>query len=110
MTREEAIQVLQTALTAPFVYGKYAESIRMAIEALSADVVSREHFDVLKKNYDMQAKLLKEEHAKAVGVERPHGRWIEAKMDYGECSECGFYGFITDYCPNCGARMKGGAE
>ena len=42
--------------------------------------------------------------------EQPHGRWIEAKMDYGECSECGFFGLITDYCPNCGARMKGDAE
>ena len=37
MTREEAIQVLQTALTAPFIYGEYAEAIDMAIEALSAD-------------------------------------------------------------------------
>jgi hypothetical protein len=36
MTREEAIQVLQTALTSPFIYGKYAEAIDMAIEALQA--------------------------------------------------------------------------
>lgn len=34
MKREEAIQVLQTALTAPFIYGEYAEAIDMAIEAL----------------------------------------------------------------------------
>ena len=36
MTREEAIQVLQTALTAPFIYGKYAEALNIAIEALQA--------------------------------------------------------------------------
>lgn len=35
MDRKEAIQVLQTALTAPFVYGAYANAINMAIEALS---------------------------------------------------------------------------
>ena len=37
MTREEAIQVLQTALTSPFIYGEYADAIGMAIEALQAD-------------------------------------------------------------------------
>lgn len=52
MTREEAIEVLQTALTAPFIYGAYADAIDMAIEALSEaqvdvglinkDAVSRE--------------------------------------------------------------------
>lgn len=76
MTREEAIQVLQTALTAPFIYGNYANALNMAIEALSAEAVQ--------------------------------GEWIDAKMDYGECSECGFFGITTDYCPNCGAKMKGG--
>ena len=35
MTREESIQVLQTALTSPFIYGEYADAINMAIEALS---------------------------------------------------------------------------
>ena len=34
MTREEAIQVLQTALTSPLIYGEYADAISMAIEAL----------------------------------------------------------------------------
>jgi len=37
MKREEAIQVLQTALTSPFIYGEYADAIRMAIEALSRE-------------------------------------------------------------------------
>lgn len=47
---------------------------------------------------------------KALPSARPTGEWIDVKMDYGECSECGFFGITTDYCPNCGARMKGGAE
>lgn len=37
MTREEAIQVLQTALTAPFIYGEYADALNMAIKSLSAE-------------------------------------------------------------------------
>ena len=44
-----------------------------------------------------------------------HGKWIEFDIDYGgiptvgyQCSECGqSNGFITDFCPNCGADMRG---
>ena len=46
----------------------------------------------------------------ALSAEAVQGEWLEVKMDYGECSECGFFGLITDYCPNCGARMNGDAE
>lgn len=51
MTREEAIQVLQTALTSSFIYGEYADAIDIAIKALSegnvhnlhsGDLISRE--------------------------------------------------------------------
>lgn len=44
-----------------------------------------------------------------------HGEWNEFDIDYGgiptvgyQCSECGqSNGFITDFCPNCGADMRG---
>ncbi len=50
-----------------------------------------------------------------------HGRWINAYPDiepnpmfmYGICSECGFEQGISkylNYCPNCGAKMGGGAD
>lgn len=51
-----------------------------------------------------------------------HGRWIDAHFvsggDFFRCSECGCYiekpYFANDYnvryCPNCGARMDGGAD
>ena len=54
---------------------------------------------------------------------RPHGRWIEytkviIRDPYNKweqawkCSECGFDdGFVDyNYCPNCGAKMDGGAD
>ena len=48
------------------------------------------------------------------------GKWIKVKM-HKECSECHYHdpyqkikaGYhlqdLTAYCPNCGAKMKGGA-
>ena len=50
-----------------------------------------------------------------------HGRWIDAYPDiepnpmcmYGICSECGFEQGISkylNYCPNCGADMRGEEE
>lgn len=43
-----------------------------------------------------------------------HGRWIEDGSLIITCSECKRgYNLIakyTHYCPNCGARMEGGAD
>ena len=50
-----------------------------------------------------------------------HGRWIDAYPDiepnpmfmYGICSECGFEQGISkylNYCPKCGADMRGEEE
>ena len=48
-----------------------------------------------------------------------HGRWIEHKHFHHdhytdstyECSECNAEEpFTSDYCPNCGAKMDGGAD
>lgn len=44
-----------------------------------------------------------------------HGRWIDLGRNYytvvSQCSECcAKYDFRSPYCPNCGAKMDGGAE
>lgn len=49
-----------------------------------------------------------------------HGRWIKDDFlsddvnNAEKCSQCGeligWFGNLPNYCPNCGARMDGGAE
>ena len=51
-------------------------------------------------------------------LDRQKGEWVDDKDGYPCCSECGFsYGCIecchtedTNYCPNCGADMRGDTE
>ena len=49
--------------------------------------------------------------------EHKKGKWINRSLNilYPEwerytCSVCGEHSNRYDYCPNCGARMKGGAD
>lgn len=102
MTREEAIaelNVLHERLSNPkdcedgcysWEDGWYVEAIDMAIEALSADTTQGEWI-------------------------KHKGEWID--LDFYptkyECSQCHYYvdeGYDSIFCPNCGARMKGGTE
>lgn len=42
-----------------------------------------------------------------------HGRWkVDSRTGMSFCSECWDYAVETDtnYCPNCGAKMDGGAD
>ena len=48
------------------------------------------------------------------GISRPQGEWIGVEEDwrhqieFWKCSECDFaVSSMYNYCPNCGARMKG---
>ena len=52
-------------------------------------------------------------------VEVKHGRWIYNNMGGWKCSECNnqapFWCMastqnLSDYCPNCGAKMDGGED
>lgn len=40
-----------------------------------------------------------------IGLVDLQGNKMEIVMKV--CSECGYEGWETDYCPNCGAKMKG---
>lgn len=52
---------------------------------------------------------------KALEEQRPQGKWLHPYITNiaCECSNCNLQLPITDYfnfCPNCGAYMKGGTE
>lgn len=47
--------------------------------------------------------------------QRPQGEWIHKEFDpflkeYGQCSNCLQRERVGNFCRNCGADMKGGAE
>lgn len=46
--------------------------------------------------------------------ERPQGEWIKEDEVHSKCSLCGFkyadYRILFDFCPYCGADMRGGKE
>lgn len=49
---------------------------------------------------------------KGVNMNRPQGEWIEMyRNGFGNmiymCSKCNFHTTKSNYCPNCGAQMKG---
>ena len=87
MTREEAITNIEYLEWAFDLTDEHHKALDMAIEALSAERT---------------------------------GEWID-KCEYAECSMCGAHSgtqfdgvepipLKTNFCPNCGARMKGGED
>lgn len=43
-------------------------------------------------------------------VEVRHGEWVYGEFDIPHCSECGVEVMpnnVSNYCPNCGAKMDG---
>ena len=131
MTREEAIEILKQfkkCLSDVVFDEKGSEAWQMAIKALSQepcdDAISREDaIKALQKVACYSAAI----RARMIGtiedlppVTHKSGKWIEKDgWDgdvYYECSVCGepfclIDGTPTDnmynYCPNCGARMRG---
>ena len=107
MTREEAIKKL---LEEHCGYGdgdcdrcKFKCEIYMAIEALRQVEELEAEIDVL--NWTIE-KLSKE---------RPEGRWISNGIPESTlrgCSACGYTcgAYTFNYCPNCGAEMRGEEE
>ena len=138
MTREEAIQILADLIDSPFLHTweKQNKALHMAIEALSADAVSREELNDV-KFVAIKGDKVEEAYRSgwngaieciienAPSAEAVQGEWIgewihegqnfKGGLDWCHCSVCGQKTSTNGlsmyrYCPNCGARMKGGGE
>ena len=93
---------------------RFDKANQIILDALSADAV---HIETYRELYEKYVEL---KHASANAVQ---GEWIEREDwngdYYYDCSVCGESFVLCDgtpsmnlyhFCPNCGARMKGGAE
>ena len=135
MTREEAIKWLKDYIqNTPFQMEQYERAFEMAIKALEqeqdmtiaylmgkyedkepCDAISREAVLNIFVPYRLAESKIAEEvkSLPSVTPSRPCGRWAKSFNDTeGEvrfyCSECGMWEYFeTDYCPNCGADMRG---
>ena len=101
-----------------FVIVEKGNEVKMNIKKKLVEILNRFVYDDWYGNDDIAEKLI----SNGVTIER-HGRWIY-NIESGEyvCSACGenalsfrkdtLYGgdlyeiCLTDYCPNCGARMN----
>lgn len=74
-----------------------------------------------KEEYDDLEKRIKQQNPNVIviphntelvtPVDRPRGEWIDAKNAGWKCTVCGKWSNGQyDYCPNCGARMKGASR
>ena len=86
----------------------------------TADVVDKERYDRLLENSIIIADALRK-YQSADMVEVKHGKWVKQFDEncwWYECSECGDYPLksvygndqLSDFCPWCGADMRGEEE
>lgn len=139
MTRDEAMATLEAIKQfgmGKWMFDKEEiKAFDMAIESLSAeptDLISKE--DAIAIAYRQcdgfitieQGELLEgfEEEIRAFpSADRPSGEWIckdsaDMSVYWFECSECGElpprdnfnHEYKSNYCPNCGAEMRGETE
>lgn len=99
--------------------GEYDEMEYIAREALLEQLKAMESYNtspMYRRGYDdcVEA-ILKAPAADVAPV--VHGRWIQVDSTKCRCSHCDIIGLIAlyphgdkNFCPNCGAKMDGGAE
>ena len=86
--------------------GRFAERVDELID--NAPTVSLQ--DIYQEGY-YDGHL--EGYTKAINEEKPTGKWIDVDEDWFDykCSICSLHSRrYWDYCPNCGAEMRGEKE
>ena len=83
-------------------------------ENLTTEIYSYSKGDIRKRLFARGLSLAYDIVNRQPTVEQKHGHWIEANdissspfdaMKRCLCSECREWGVVTNYCPNCGAKM-----
>ena len=75
-----------------------------------SDLIRREDAIKALYEYSFVSKNVIEREIKAIPTaDRPQGEWIDKGNWMGiECSRCKCHSrYVTPFCPQCGARMKG---
>ena len=113
MTNKEAAEFIWDVLDGVKSFneegGRGLEALDLAIKALKNEKAKEsEIIKAYTKGFDTGVETVKDE--------RPQGEWIDTgnmeeywSEEY-RCSVCGAKNHWHNFCPNCGAKMKGGAE
>ena len=137
MTPQEAIMIIRTVEYHLLFDEKWKDAFDMAISAIEAlkaqqsepctDAISRQAaidaindlpdcLNGFSDTYDKSCIIGVLEELSPAQPERKTGTWIKEPNCYYRCSECGDHypsirGYMTyNFCPNCGAFMKGDSK
>ena len=121
LTKEEVIAMLKSKMDGSVDTSyEWAETVRMAIEALQAQPTHDRLIDadaLMEYCENQKSKTISNNDIArfpTVSADRPHGEWVDSKntKGYVVCSNCNKLTMIMnrkkyDYYPFCGARMIG---
>ena len=79
---------------------------------IDADAFLKEYCEPYPHVYKAMSRAMAD--APSIDIEPKRGEWVEDEEDwrhqivFWRCSECGYaVSTMYNFCPNCGARMKG---